>query len=566
VLLVLLALAALIAWRLKPGAFGELRQDLVWHGPSADRMGDVSRDGRFLCFTDPDSEQLRVRDLKSGKSWMVTSKPAQSRAGGARNCTWSPDGRWIAYQKDMGDRLEVRSVSIKGLEDRLLMASRDTTVFFPGDWSADGSRVAIVACLPDQTRLSEIDHSSGAAVRTYRLAGCPNVARLSADGDWLAHDLRDNAPSGAIHVVSTKTSSSQAIASGRVGLVDWTPDGRGLVYTASSSATDVVVAPIREGRLAGDSLSLVKALGPARPIAITGAGDFYYALRTGHPATYIAEIDARNQKCLRAASRMDAPESIQPVQADWTPDGQAISFVRWFDGTAVYTRQGNSLAMLVPKLDRVSLATIRWSPDGGSLLAAAGGENYVIGLYRIHRNDGSVQPLRRSHDLSTFYYDPIQSAFNGAVYYKLRRYMVEPSRLFEMFPNSDRPDREVIPSVYSFALSRDGRLLVYSSFDARDEFIRILDLASGATTELHREKRQGRIVSVAFTPDSQFVLYAQRGQLWRLPAAGGAPAMLPLNMEGMRDLRPHPDGRRLAFSAGTRDMSDLWVMRNAFSR
>jgi hypothetical protein len=33
-------------------------------------------------------------------------------------------------------------------------------------------------------------------------------------------------------------------------------------------------------------------------------------------------------------------------------------------------------------------------------------------------------------------------------------------------------------------------------------------------------------------------------------------------MEGLTSLRVHPDGRRIAFSAGQRDKAEVWVMEN----
>jgi hypothetical protein len=49
--------------------------------------------------------------------------------------------------------------------------------------------------------------------------------------------------------------------------------------------------------------------------------------------------------------------------------------------------------------------------------------------------------------------------------------------------------------------------------------------------------------------------------VWRIPAEGGEPQKTELAMEGLRSLRFHPDGKRIAFSAG-RQQYEVWVMEN----
>ena len=66
---------------------------------------------------------------------------------------------------------------------------------------------------------------------------------------------------------------------------------------------------------------------------------------------------------------------------------------------------------------------------------------------------------------------------------------------------------------------------------------------------------------MAWSSDGRHVLFARRGELWRVPAEGGEPENLGYVMEGLRELRLHPDGARIAFTAGT-DKGEVWVMEN----
>ena len=51
-------------------------------------------------------------------------------------------------------------------------------------------------------------------------------------------------------------------------------------------------------------------------------------------------------------------------------------------------------------------------------------------------------------------------------------------------------------------------------------------------------------------------------ELWRIATDGGQPESLGLVMEGLAPygLSVHPDGRRIAFTAGTEIRSELWVL------
>ncbi len=71
-------------------------------------------------------------------------------------------------------------------------------------------------------------------------------------------------------------------------------------------------------------------------------------------------------------------------------------------------------------------------------------------------------------------------------------------------------------------------------------------------------------------PDGRHLLFSKgpRGnmELWRIPVDGGEPEKLGLAMArlGLFGLSVHPDGQRIAFSAGAAGppTSEVWVMEN----
>ena len=77
--------------------------------------------------------------------------------------------------------------------------------------------------------------------------------------------------------------------------------------------------------------------------------------------------------------------------------------------------------------------------------------------------------------------------------------------------------------------------------------------------------------TMACTPDGRHLLLAKRNadpetqfphELWRSAAAGGEPESLGLKVEGgIREVRVHPDGRRIVFTSGL-DVTELWAAEN----
>ncbi len=76
----------------------------------------------------------------------------------------------------------------------------------------------------------------------------------------------------------------------------------------------------------------------------------------------------------------------------------------------------------------------------------------------------------------------------------------------------------------------------------------------------------------AWMPDGGHVLFGKgriegqepRFELWRISAEGGEPQYLGLAMEGLLlyGLSVHPDGQRIAFTAGRDLGSQTWVIKN----
>jgi Tol biopolymer transport system component len=105
--------------------------------------------------------------------------------------------------------------------------------------------------------------------------------------------------------------------------------------------------------------------------------------------------------------------------------------------------------------------------------------------------------------------------------------------------------------------------------------LKVIPAAGGEALELLRAHQSDEYVSTislpAWMPDSRQIIYARNvaGQkrqfeLWRVSAGGGEPQTLGLTMQGLQPygLSVHPDGRRIAFTAGKPSHSEVWVLKD----
>ena len=114
------------------------------------------------------------------------------------------------------------------------------------------------------------------------------------------------------------------------------------------------------------------------------------------------------------------------------------------------------------------------------------------------------------------------------------------------------------------ALSSDGKWI---AFDDRlpQRVIKVIPATGGEPKDLCRIN-DGALTSFSWRPDSQDLFFTliigkNPGQLWRISLEERKQHPIELSMRNLRGLCFHPDGKRLAFSAGYFG-AELWVMEN----
>lgn len=105
--------------------------------------------------------------------------------------------------------------------------------------------------------------------------------------------------------------------------------------------------------------------------------------------------------------------------------------------------------------------------------------------------------------------------------------------------------------------------------------LKVMPATGGEPRELLKVQKPKEISALAWTPDSRHIIYAistagdklwteKKFELWRIATGGGQPDDLGLVMDGVRayGLSVHPDGRRIAFTAGTPRHPEVWVLKD----
>ena len=317
---------------------------------------------------------------------------------------------------------------------------------------------------------------------------------------------------------------------------------------------------------------------------MTADGTFYYTLTTGHSDVYTATLDPATGKVLVSPERI-APhfEGNALYAPDWSPDGKYLAYARdrahdirimvrdlkTGEERSIISGGGTGVATR-----GVSGQDTRWSPDGRSLLTTdSRSSGSVISLVSVETGQVSW----RTRHVPGVYDRLPQWSPDGKIMVYLRLNTRTNSDHILMQDLETGREKELYEALYInyIALSPDGKELAFWTQVGGGIALQIVPVAGGEPRELIRAGRRVYFPRVlAWTPDGRHLFLAKRNadpdtqfphELWRMDAGGGEPTSVGLKMEGfLRDVRVHPDGRRIVFTSGRR-VSELWAAENFLS-
>lgn len=563
--------------------------------PMVDWLVSPTPDGRHIARTDWITGDLAVRDLESGEETRLTEQPEPYAEGFALFPRYSPDGTRIAYGWWNAERpweWELRVVDAAGGEPRVLVD--EVPYIQPDAWSPDGRTIAAVLVLEDATNQIVLVDAEDGTLRPLKSLDWrgPGGLSFSPDGRWIAYDFPpdEDAPERDVYVLAADGGEERAVVRHPSDdrMLGWAPTGHLLFHSHRTGTPGAWLLAMEDGRPQGTPELVKPDLWRAAPVGFTGDGTYLYGVQTGSREVHTAALDPETGRVAGSPSPAAPGSLVSTTVPRWSPDGRHLAYriQRGPLSQAVGTRSlavrsletGEVRELPAPPEIRYVYA-LRWSPDGRSLIVRAEGRSGRTGLYRTDPITGRMELLfaERDLDVSLGHFDLHPDG--GRVVHRMGR-RLEDGRTEEQLLLRDLTDgtERVLtalppgggsdPQLRSPVISPDGRRLAYlERRPGEDNRVMLMPLEGGEPREVYRDD----VTLGDWTPDGRDLLVTvakaplseeepvQLKSAFRLDPETGRTEPLGITMEQLENPHLHPDGRRLAFVAGSNTF-ELWAM------
>jgi Tol biopolymer transport system component len=564
-----------------------LAAKLLWTA-GAGSVSSVSRDGRLVTFEDTRTGNASIRDLETGDTRVLPYGGTNLDDARPR---LSPDGRWVAFSVPeipfpggMG-RNVLGIIHPDGTGKVTLYRAEARGDVSPYGWTPDSKQVLCRMLPPSGGSVPDlvlISVPSG-EVRTVRRTSVDGSGDpvVSPDGRWIAYSVK-----GRVHVVSTDGATDSEITTGpgADSVAGWSPDGKHVIFTSDRSGErGVYRIAVQQGKASG-AVELLRLLpGLDRVVGLDARGTLYYAERPYLRDAYIAGLDAAGGRFTSQPVKLTQRFEGNNAAPMWSPDGNRLAWVKLrkdpFELGRIEAVVIRDLATgrerdLTPQAAAHLRPSPSWLAGGNSLLLATWEEQSGSTLYKVDIVTGSASKLRGEfkNPLLLPSWSPDGSKVyrpDGSSIYVLDSATGEEKLLFKD-PTAYRV-REITPSP-------DGTSIAYVALPppaasyGPNNYIKILDIASGQTRELVQVRPAWWRRMMTWTPDGKYLIYTtvywagvpagEPARIWVVPASGGTPRQLGSDFGGRAyDLSVSPDGKQLGFTLDT-SRNELWALEN----
>jgi Tol biopolymer transport system component/predicted Ser/Thr protein kinase len=452
--------------------------------PGLEIQPALSPDGKQVAFAwngeKEDNYDIYVKLVDAGTPLRLTTNPQP-------DCSpaWSPDGRYIAFLRWSPKGAEVYVIPALGGSERKLAQTAAIV-----DWTGAASTGGRLSWSPDGRSLAVVDRSSpkepnsiyllSTETREKRRLTLPPAGyagdvypALSPDGGTLAFVRIRGAAAQDVYLEAFGGGKPSAeprrltFDERYVNGIDWTPDGRSILFSSNRSGTY--------------EMWRIPASGGQPERLAFGDGHHPSISRDGHRLAFARS--SSNYNIWRASGPGAAEKRTPPTkliastqgeyQPQFSPDGKRIAFGSDRSGSSeIWVADSEGLnPVQLTSFGGPAVGSPRWSPDG-----------------RWIAFDSSKEGQRDIY---------VVSAEGGAA----RRLTTDPSQ-------------DVRPS-----WSGDGRWIYFGSNRSGDWQVWKLSAEGGSAVQVTR--KGGREAFEA--PDGRFLYYTKFGVagIWRVPVDGG---------------------------------------------
>ena len=566
----------------------------VWTNDYATPLAMPSHDGRMLTYTDWETGDLAVRDLRNGASRRLTNKgPWGSSSMFSEQSVFSPDGTRIAYSwfadRTRDDSYELRVIPTAGGPARAIPIPNLVYVQ-PWGFTPDGSAVLVaLEFSAKRFALGLVSLEGEVRELTPLHWRWTTSASMSPDGKWVAFDeAYENARHRDIRLVAAdgRTPPRTIVKHAANDWHPmWTPDGKGVAFLSDRTGASVLwFQELNDGNAVGNPRVLKGDVGDAYPIGFSRDGTFFLAPAVATTDIVVADIDVANM-------RLGTPVSVtrsfvgQNNEPDWSPDGKSILFVsvrgsrtslpgeRILVTLNLETGAQREYDLGLPRVHRP-----RWSPDGRSVIFA-GSERTSDGM-RYVQLDLASESTRKVNDAIVGLLPFTYTAGGRSIVFPVSdsgRYTIQ--RI-----DVARGDVTVVHTVGAnagvngvIAVSPDDSLLVMNVSmrqpGVRKNVLRIVRMSDGSVIrELPAPIPAGGYANINFTLDGRHIVTVmaadsageQRRELWAVPIDGSAPKRFDFRSRVLSGVRLSPDGKRVVFVVDdpNRGKPTIWAAEN----
>ena len=594
-----------------PGHEDVVVRRVVWPNGSATgadaRWATPSPDGTLLPYIDWRTGDVGIRDLSTGTSRPLTSTGWE---GGEYPgpAVVSPDGQQVAYPWSNRDFFfELRIVGLDGSEPRVVYSNREAQLAWAGlDWSSDGAQILALLQRGDLTyQIALISVATGSA-RILRSLDWrpPGQMVLSPDGRFVLYDYPPTPESRQrdLYLLSTDATTHTALVADAANdfVLGWVDNQHVLFASDRSGTPGAYLLRVRDARAEREPQLVKSDLWRITPGGATRNGSYYYTVNTASTDIFTTPLDPATGRVLTSPTLI-ARDGRHPA---WSRDGRYLAYVSTSGSPAgrgepvvvrIRSIDTGETRDLTPRLTMSGAAAaaevMHWFPDGSALLVRASDLTNRSGLFRVDSQTGAVNLVWATPETidTRSGYSPALSPDGTTLFFSRGDSKTVQIVAVDLERRTERVVVSTEGFIMAITVSPDGQRLAFEGFAPEDgsesggspphASLYVVPVSGGERVPLHRfEEPHGINMvhgEVEWSADGRYLFFVTTSteppfvsRLWRIPSAGGQAERLDQLSDASFDefsIRLHPNGREVAFSAGSPGGVELWVMENLFA-
>jgi Tol biopolymer transport system component len=547
------------------------------NGPS---QVTISGDGRRAAVAEGSFSDVQIRDLTTGQIGRLKVATAAAPGGYGEWPVLSPDARQIAFAyagPDIGWNYQVRVAAAQPDAPARALGDPFSYMYVSG-WSADGKSVlATNFSGRNVTQLAWVSTTDGSVKVLKSLTWQTGRPVISPDGKFIAYDVhREPGKPDAEILILASDGSAESIVAAAPGVNAspvWSPDGSRLVFKSNRSGSfGIWSIAVRDGRGEGSPTLLKADAGDIDLLGFTATGSLLHCHRSGSADIFAMDLDSAAGKVHGEAIRVVDTFLGSNVNPATSPDGKSLAYHRRTDltnqwSTLVIRSLDSRTERVIPTVFRYA-GTPAWLPDGQSIIQVARDVENHRTLYRVELRSGEVTRLMNDENFAPL---PATSPDGRRVYAADTIPERAALRVIDIASGA-RTEIQHSGSVRGVAASPDGRSIAFvaneSNIPARAHLY-VADSDGANVRAILTTDKPDEFPLLAggqrWSADSRFIYFLQQGKrsLWRIPAAGGAPALVgDLGKIPATSIDVSRDGRRVIFGAGSGFTVEVWALEN----